>query len=1358
VSRTRPVHRIVLWGIALSFAAFGQTNRGGIGGNVVDQSGGAISKAAIVIVNAGTNETRRLTTSESGTFLEENLDPVYYRLEVTAPGFRKTVVENVKVDTSSVASVSIMLRPGDVATEVTVTAEPAAVNTESGTLGQTITSRMLDDTPLATRSVLDLAVTVGNVSGDVGTSDPQLTGGAPLPGYNLQANGGRAGSTNLLADGISNTGVGLAREAVSFSPEVVQEITVQTNGFDAQYGRSGGGIISVTTKSGTNSAHGLALWYLRNPVSNADPFTQAATNRPLNNLRWNQFDGQLGGPVVIPKLYNGRNKTFFFFAGEPRYQSDKQQQLATVPTDAMRSGDFSNLVLLTGQAAYVPASLKQQFPAAAFQANANTHIYNQFVQSGNQFLIAPLATGSIYPQFPGDQIPLSMIDPTAMKLMQYVPKANSPYFLSGNGVIENYVTYQFLSNNSTRYNTKLDQNFGSNHHLSFRWTYEPVVGISASDPQYPTNGNSGSYNRSSQYTASYTAILSPRVLNELRLGYTRADFSSQLSPAYDVNTGMNLSTQYGLPSLTKGGLPLINIYDNNASVANIGSAVSTLGTSLEQQYEIADTAYVTHGVMTWKFGVDLSRALLNDESLYSISGGNYQFRYVQTDQTGAAGTQSSIGGNPVASFLLGVPNSIALGNTAIPYYYRWNSGAAFVQNDWRVKPNLTVNLGLRYSLQLPRTELHNLQGFLDPSLAKTVTLPTPCQLPDCKASSATLGLPVITEATEIPFAFSGYGGRSRYLTPIHWLDFEPRFGFAYTPHLPALRGWVVRGGYGISHAPLTGLNRNPVPNFTTGAANYGETAGQTITTPLPLGDGTTGIPVTRLSSNPPYQPAIPVNQALGLVNNPSGLIYNQAIVFPGNIVSGETAVPYTQNWSLSLERQLGAHGLLEVSYAGAKGTHLFMPQVVLNNPPSSYLASLVNLNVKATTTVADPLGRTNANGGALSVPLYSVDSPYLGYSGISSFYDASGNSTFHSGLVSYRWQANHLLMYTNFRWSKSIDDASDASPDKNALTTGSVGGGQYSFGAPASSDRSVSTFNIPYLWNLVTVYDLPYGRGRRFGADAWKPLQSVLGNWTLSGVERLSTGYPFTPTIAADNFIDTTHTHEIRPNIVPGVPLVNSDWTRSCPTGALCAPYVNYSAFELPPAGQLGNAPRTIAGITGPLAETLDLSVQKEFRMGEKRRIQIRVDALNAMNHPVFRTAGNVGGGTDLFGNYPSFAWTAASLQSLYTSWAAANPGSAFPITDPRGASALQSFQNMILSQQNASGSLPANFYTLPLPAHFSTTPVNSFNILDATGNGFKYYEIRNNLNSGSAIGGGLQVNTRLNQARYLQFGLKIYF
>src|SRR5258708_256878 len=238
------VSQLFLFVIAFTaFLVVAQTNRGGISGPVRDQSGAAVPSATVVIINSGTNAPRRLTTSDKGTFILENLEPVTYRIEVSAQGFKKAVLEAVKVDTSTVVSANLVLKAGDVATEVTVTENAALINTESGTLGQTISERMLNDTPLPTRSVLDLAITVGNVTGDVGSSDPQLGSGSPLPGFNLQANGGRAGSTNLLADGINNTGVGLAREAASFSPETVQEFTVPTNRFDAQNGKSGRGVI-----------------------------------------------------------------------------------------------------------------------------------------------------------------------------------------------------------------------------------------------------------------------------------------------------------------------------------------------------------------------------------------------------------------------------------------------------------------------------------------------------------------------------------------------------------------------------------------------------------------------------------------------------------------------------------------------------------------------------------------------------------------------------------------------------------------------------------------------------------------------------------------------------------------------------------------------------------------------------------------------------------------------------------------------------------------------------------------------------------------------------------------------------------
>src|SRR6185436_17287255 len=248
------------------------------------------------------------------------------------------IMERVKVDTATVATVNITLETGTVSETVSVSSESALINTEAGTTSQTISERQIRELPLNNRSVLDLAVTVANVSGDAGSEDPEVTSGQPVPGFNLNVNGGRSGSTAILADGVNNTGVGIARAVVSFTPETVQEFTVQTSAYSAEFGNTSGGVINATTKSGANDFNGIALWYHRNPKFNAVPFQIGTAPRPANNLRYNQVSVTVGGPIVLPKFgeggdhfYNGRNKSFFFFAVEPRWRQDFVTSTGLVP-------------------------------------------------------------------------------------------------------------------------------------------------------------------------------------------------------------------------------------------------------------------------------------------------------------------------------------------------------------------------------------------------------------------------------------------------------------------------------------------------------------------------------------------------------------------------------------------------------------------------------------------------------------------------------------------------------------------------------------------------------------------------------------------------------------------------------------------------------------------------------------------------------------------------------------------------------------------------------------------------------------------------------------------------------------------
>src|SRR5580700_8422604 len=386
------MNRFVAICVLLCATGLAQTNRGSISGTVTDPSTAVVPGATVKVTNMGTNEARTVTTAANGTFSVTDLEPVDYRVEIEAKGFKKEVVDHVKVDTASVATVDVKLETGSVDTKITVQASAVMIDTESGTLSNTVTTRQIEDAPLLNRSVLDLALTLPNVAGDAGSEDPVITSVTPCPGCNLTLGGGRPMSTNIMSDGASNTGISFARTIVSFTPETVQEFTVQTSAFSAEYGTTGGGIINATTKSGTNGLHGTALWYNRNPDFAAAPFTLASTNRPLPTLKDNQFSLAAGGPVYIPKVYNGKNKTFWFAAAEPEYRRDHLDQYGLLPTPGMLQGNFSGLV--NTASGWLPQSVVTQFQGiapAAVAPTGDSNIYDIYnVVSGNQLQSATL--------------------------------------------------------------------------------------------------------------------------------------------------------------------------------------------------------------------------------------------------------------------------------------------------------------------------------------------------------------------------------------------------------------------------------------------------------------------------------------------------------------------------------------------------------------------------------------------------------------------------------------------------------------------------------------------------------------------------------------------------------------------------------------------------------------------------------------------------------------------------------------------------------------------------------------------------------------------------------------------------------
>jgi hypothetical protein len=1336
------MNRFVAIFVFTAVAAIAQTNRGGVSGTVTDPSTAVVPGATVKVINQGTNEVRTVTTAGNGTFTVTDLEPVQYRVEIQAQGFKKEVVNDVKVDTASMATVNVKLEAGSVDTKVTVEASAAMIDTESGTLSNTVTTRQIEDAPLLNRSVLDLALTLPNVAGDAGSEDPVITSVTPCPGCNLTLGGGRPMSTNIMADGTSNTGVSFARTIVSFTPETVQEFTVQTSAFSAEYGTTGGGIINATTKSGTNGLHGTALWYNRNPDVAAAPFTLATSDRSPPTLKFNQASLAAGGPVYIPKIYNGKNKTFWFAAVEPEWRRDHEDQYGLMPTPGMLQGNFSGLV--NTASGWLPQSVVNQFqniaPAAVAPTGDNNiyDIYN--VVSGNQLQNATLPTGAAtFAPFPGNIIPQSMLDSTALKSEQYIAPAG-PYYLNSNGLISNIYSPRLLSQNETRYTVRIDQIISGRNKLYGRFTTTPIVKIQGT-PVSPTN-DTAYYSTGTQAMLADTHTISPTLINDLRLNYTRGRFSNTVDPAYDPTTGENLNTLLGLPSITKGGLPDFaslfpgsSIGGGGSTATGIGSAASTQEDDREQRYDVTDIVYKTLGTHSVKFGVDVSRAFQNVTPLYGAYGGIYTFATTQTDSTG---TTAGTGGSIFASFLLGVPSTnVVIRNVEVPYYYRWNSAAAFVQDDWHVKPNLTLNFGIRYSLQMPRTEKYNHQGVFRPDLAINTPLSTPLTLQDGE---------VINSVAQVPFAFSGTGGNSPYLTPPQYLDFEPRFGFAYQPGgFFADHHIVLRGGWGMSHAPISGFTQLPQPDF-------GATA--TFSPTAPGSSTANPSDVMRLGENPPLlTPTSPATQIYGPQGPPSnGLTYINALyyqqAFGGYAVSPDYHTPYVNNWNFTSSWQANHTTTIEVGYSGAMGVHLFMGQEDLNPKDSNLLSAQLAQNVSTTATINDPLGRINPlTGKVLTIQEGTLGSPYLGFSSLYQWFDASGNSIRHAGFLSVVHRVGRGLTFNgNYTYAKSIDDASSAGGDKNVLTAinGQVGG-QVIFGGTRAEDRSVSTYDQRHVIHGSAIYDLPFGRGRQLLNNVSRPLDYVFGGWTTTGLVRIASGFPFIDYLSDTNQLGDA-THSARPDIVPGVALINPLYSSSCPIGAGCQPYLNPAAFERPPLGQLGDAPRTLDGARGPFQDSFDASVQKNIILGEggKLRLQIRVDALNALNHPTLAVYPNNGGGADFMGA-PS---TSTLATSAYNTWATANNQPLYSTT--AGAAIYNNIVAMVNAQKTSGGALPANFFTIPLPANFYGNAATTYNI--TTLQGYKYYQLRN---AYSTSFGDLYNN---NTPRYIQFGIKVYF
>ncbi len=661
--------RIATLLLIVAAACWGQIERAVVVGTVTDASGSAVPGAAVLIRSVETNAETKLATDERGYYASGPLRPGRHAVTVQAAGF-KTWTREVLLDVNQRAQVDAALEVGELAEKIVVSGTAALLETQSATLGNVRTEAAIRNLPLNGRNFIQLVwlapgVQPGNTS--------NLTNGA-RGNQSASVNGARGSNNSFLIDGIYNKENSVNGNMLLPSPDAIEEFKVQTSVTDAQFGHSGGGVINAAIKSGTNELHGSAFEFLRNSALDAkNTFDRA--DKPIPPFRLNQFGGTIGGPVALPRIYNGRDRTFFF--GD--YQGWRQRKSATytttVPVNALREGDFSG------------------FP---------NQIFDPLTIHPD-----PASSGRIRDQFPGNRIPASRINPVSQKLVQLYPQPMLP------GLTNNIVTNPPVPFTVDQFDSRVDHRFSGADSIFARYSFQDIQRVTPSYFPAPAVG-AGPGNpvtagdRAQQLALGWTHSITPAALNELRLGYSRLAQNSA-----PFTRGTYLANQLGIPGVNVSELlsAMPSIYVS--SFAGLGEAGFVPLVKINNNFQYSDTVMLTRGIHSLRFGAEVLRRQINTFDAGNPLG-SFSFNGQFTNR--GIGVATSGTGTAMADLLLGAPGSVTYtvihgltGDRRTEYGF-------FVQDDIRLSARLTLNLGLRYDLYTPNVEVADRMANFVPEL------------------------------------------------------------------------------------------------------------------------------------------------------------------------------------------------------------------------------------------------------------------------------------------------------------------------------------------------------------------------------------------------------------------------------------------------------------------------------------------------------------------------------------------------------------------------------------------------------------------------------------------------------------------
>jgi hypothetical protein len=994
------MQKVLVGLLAVLGVAFAQLEQATLTGRVTDPTGAVVPGARVVARNVDTGVEVTTQTTQDGIYRIPYLHPGRYDVTAEAQGFKKSRVAGVILRVGLTATVDFQLEVGAVLSEVTVSATPVMLQQETAAVGAEIGSEQMLELPLLGRNPYSLLLLSPGVLPKGGA------GSGPI------VSGGRSNTNEILLDGAETRNS--TTQDITFTPplESVQEFKVITNSFSSEYGRSGGGVLTAATRSGTNELHGSLYEFLRNDKLNANSWTSNRQGLTKSPLRRNEYGFTVGGPVILPSIYKGRDRTFFFFNWEATPQRTPNNINVTVPTPAERNGDFSSTLDASGNV---------------------IRVYDPLTTRPD-----PARPGSyIRDQFPGNRIPAARFDPIALKILEYYPLPNRATRT------QNFAMNNTRKDDLWRIFGRLDHVIGSRHRLFFTHGHQNrernTPGVNIAFPGEGTNGENGWIADERHTTVlSDTVTFRPNLLGEFRISAAQSVIRTRpRSAGFDF-------TQLGLPQYLKAQarqlmFPRIEVSD----VTSLGPDRASYFT--DSEYPIEGQAH-----LTWvRSAHSLKAGFVRTFHAFNVTraerpSGYYSFGRAFTQGPNPA-SASATAGFGVATLLLGAPTggqfSLDPSLACSQKYIAW-----YVQDDWKVLPSLTLNLGLRYEYQSPWTDRFNQLAWFDPDYPEPLT----------KAKGT--------------LRFAGRDGNPREQTDPDRNNFAPRFGLAWRFQEKT----VLRAGGGVFYTPGSG-------GIGAGVSDLG--SGFMAQTPIYLG------PPQAAPNTPPPGASLADPFKTGLIQPPTtGVGSSIGTAFR------EWVSPVMYQWNVNIQRMLASDTLIEAAWIGSRGLRLWV-----NRSRTAVSTQYLSLGPKLDELVDNPWYGIIPTGtlSAQKVRLSQLLQPFNHYTGVSRFRDAVGDSVYHAFALRFEKRATRsLTLHAAYTIGKLIDNVQERFSGRTSLVDPNN----------LRASRSIADYDRSQYFVVSYIYELPWGRGKRWLQHG--PLAAVVGNWQISGITTFGAGMP----------------------------------------------------------------------------------------------------------------------------------------------------------------------------------------------------------------------------------------------------------